>query len=565
MRVIVSVLILATALLILPVCGGGGGGGVTPNPFVLSAVTPDLGREMGGTTIALLGAGFENAGPNTVTVGGIAATDVVALDDNHLTCVTDPMQPGLLDVAVTNDRGTVTLPAGFTCTSDWPNAEVRINKDLSLGRQLSAPVLRTQGQTVYAVWQASLSGQSDIYFNRSLDGGATWANADLRLNSGALGAYRSLNPAMCNAGASLYVVWFDERNGHYDIYFNRSLDGGLTWLASDVRLDTDTAGDADSADPVICCDGLQVYVAWMDRRRSQEEIYFQRSLDGGLTWLASDVRINTDNLAGGSRDAQIRCAGARVFLSWQDRRDGEGDIYFSRSIDAGATWLASDVRLDTTTAGSSNSFSSRMVQAGDDIYVAWSDRRDAGLQYESAIYLNRSTDAGVTWLAADQRIDDTLPAGSVDADGVALAVEGANLYVVWYDDRNDPGGDEKDIYFNRSADRGVTWQAVATRLDRSPPGARGSFYPQICFDAGHLIAVWEDQRSADVGTTLYANWSTDGGATWRVDDFRLDTRAPLSGNSGERWSMACDQGSIYVAWADDRSGDSDVWVRTSHP
>jgi hypothetical protein len=35
------------------------------------------------------------------------------------------------------------------------------------------------------------------------------------------------------------VTWRDTRNGRDDIYFNRSPDGGATWLIADVRLDTD--------------------------------------------------------------------------------------------------------------------------------------------------------------------------------------------------------------------------------------------------------------------------------------------------------------------------------------
>ena len=62
------------------------------------------------------------------------------------------------------------------------------------------------------------------------------------------------------------VTWTDARSGRTDIRFNRSFDHGRTWLVSDMRLDTDSPGAANSVGPQIIMVGLQSLVTWSDER-----------------------------------------------------------------------------------------------------------------------------------------------------------------------------------------------------------------------------------------------------------------------------------------------------------
>jgi len=81
----------------------------------LETVEPPWGSSFGGTTLTLMGMGFtENeAGDNTVTVGGAECTDVVTVDDTQITC-TSPANPGrFADVVVTNANGSATLADGY--------------------------------------------------------------------------------------------------------------------------------------------------------------------------------------------------------------------------------------------------------------------------------------------------------------------------------------------------------------------------------------------------------------------------------------------------------------------
>lgn len=80
---------------------------------VFSSVYPATGPAAGGTPITIIGANFE-ANP-VVTIGGVAATDEVAVSSTVLTCVTGAHAAGAVDIVITNaDTGAVTAVAAFT-------------------------------------------------------------------------------------------------------------------------------------------------------------------------------------------------------------------------------------------------------------------------------------------------------------------------------------------------------------------------------------------------------------------------------------------------------------------
>jgi|GEM_PF-1096396 len=84
---------------------------------ILMTVAPSSGTSLGGTAVTLSGVGFLNGGapPNTVTFGGVAATNVVLVDDATITCDTPAGTAGTsVDVVVTNSNGVATIPSGFT-------------------------------------------------------------------------------------------------------------------------------------------------------------------------------------------------------------------------------------------------------------------------------------------------------------------------------------------------------------------------------------------------------------------------------------------------------------------
>jgi hypothetical protein len=84
----------------------------------LTGVAPATGSAAGGTTITMTGTNF-TAGM-TVTVGGVACTDVTVLSATSATCVTPVGTAGAADVVVDVSGLTATLPASFTYEEPAP-------------------------------------------------------------------------------------------------------------------------------------------------------------------------------------------------------------------------------------------------------------------------------------------------------------------------------------------------------------------------------------------------------------------------------------------------------------
>lgn len=78
----------------------------------LDFVTPSTGPAAGGTTLTLTGANF--TGATSVTVGGIAATNLAVVNATTITVTTPAGSHGPAALVVTTPAGTATLPAAFT-------------------------------------------------------------------------------------------------------------------------------------------------------------------------------------------------------------------------------------------------------------------------------------------------------------------------------------------------------------------------------------------------------------------------------------------------------------------
>jgi hypothetical protein len=353
----------------------------------------------------------------------------------------------------------------------------------------------------------------------------------------------------CSAGPRIYVAWVERSNVVADaVLFNRSLDGGATWLASAVPV-SDPASSA--GDVAMCCDGDRVYVAYHVFSGSNQAIRLNRSLDAGTTFLPDEALVSEEG-ADGKQGTAICCEGLLVHVAWTDERDGERDVRYNRSIDGGATFPTPDVPLESDTPGATSSRSVSLCCDGPRVYAAWVDSRSG----EDAIRMNRSVNGGVTFLPADVSVSHaSVPTGAV---GRPQAVcEGATVAIVWSDARNGLG----DVFCNRATDSGVTFLGTDRRVDTDLPGAAASSSPIACLEDDVLHVVWDDLRS---GTSrLRYNRSEDAGATFLPEDAPLGETP--SGADVSDAEIACDGDTIAVAWQEDRPPFdlSDVFVAVS--
>ncbi|MBX3273028.1 MAG: exo-alpha-sialidase [Sandaracinaceae bacterium] len=319
----------------------------------------------------------------------------------------------------------------------------------SLGIEVAA-----SGANVYAVWESFVTTRSrHIHFARSTNGGNAWS-AEVRVSTPTTATFVAANPRVAAAGNNVYVVWRDNRNGALDIFLRRSTNNGASF-GSEVRIDTgDAAGSNSSFSPVIAAEGDNVYVAWVDDRdMGAFDIWVNRSQDGGATWRASAIRLDMDPFSHDSIAPRIVAPQPGVaVVSWIDHRHGLPDIFAARTSNRGDTWSA-PARLDTSTAqGVSGSYDLALGAAGALVVAAWADDRRGYLD----IYANFSLDGGITWQPQDYRLD-TSPIGTSDSENPFVYVAAGTAHVVWEDHRVGAGCTraigaecpEADLYYRR--------------------------------------------------------------------------------------------------------------------
>lgn len=409
---------------------------------------------------------------------------------------------------------------------------------------------------VYVAWQDDRKGAMSVWFNGSDDGGLAWMTADTQINKGE--AVASAPDVACD-GANVWVVWEDERDGelaNHNVYLNRSTDGGRTWLEADVRLDGDVDGAAMSLAPRVVAVGDDVYVVWFDNRDGAYDIYLQASHDGGATWLEEATRVDSDG-EGEAYSAWPRLAAdgdGNVVVAWEDSRSGASDIYANVSTDGGRTF-GQDARLDGgDPAGATDSFLPSVALAEGHAYVVWHDERFG----RSDVLINASSDGGATWNDDAARVSSQAE-NIVEATNPVVAAVGERVHVAWQDDRS--GG--FDVFVRTSVDGGATWGGEEERMDSDAGGAAQSFDPTVAVRGETVLVSWKDLRDDVEGVQfndLYYNFSENAGANWSAEDLRINSNKPGSAYAIDATVHLLGGARFAAVWADGRFGSADIFA-----
>jgi len=200
-------------------------------------------------------------------------------------------------------------------------------------------------------------------------------------------AGESEHPKIAVRGDELHLVWRDDRDGNYEVYYNRSTDDGATWLPSDTRISHDPSYSI-RTNAVVSRDAVHLF--WRDNRDGNFEEYVRQSRDGGLSW-GPETRLTEAPDVSGCPFPVV--SGDTLNLFWRDNRSGNFQIYHKRSVDAGATWGPDTI---LTPEGIKAEFPYPAVW-GETIHLVWRDNRDGNAE----IYYKRSIDGGINaWKAA---------------------------------------------------------------------------------------------------------------------------------------------------------------------
>ena len=189
------------------------------------------------------------------------------------------------------------------------------------------PKLLATGNQVYLAWEDNSKGNFEVFLSKSDDYGASFhLPVDVSTNAGQSGT-----PQIAVSKDNVYAVWMDNTSGNYDILFTKSTDGGKSF-GSPVNISN---LHADSGYPQFTVTGNNVYVTWTQTISSQNyDVFFAKSTDNGETF---DKPINLSNNFGASGWPKIAADG-NIYISWVDSSPGRFDVLITKSSDGGVTF-----------------------------------------------------------------------------------------------------------------------------------------------------------------------------------------------------------------------------------
>ncbi len=351
---------------------------------------------------------------------------------------------------------------------------------------------------------------------------------EVRLTNDTAYSLTSFGNARCIAanGNMVHSVWYDTRDGNYEIYYKRSVNGGQNWEA-DTRL---TVNVYTSYNPAIAISGSLIHVVWYDNRDGNYQLFYKRSFDNGATW---EAERNISSSSGRTGHPSIAVLGSTVNLVWWDFRDGNFEIYYMKSTDDGNTF-GSETRL-TNNAG--ESVNPGVAVSGNYIHVSWFDSTDGNWE----IYYKRSTDGGVTW-GNNARITNN----TAQSRFPSIAVSGAYVHLVFFDNRN--GVDQ--VFYKRSTNNGTTWGSDVKMMKSNYYSA----YPSMAVSGSTVHILWNQYYTN--GYDIQYSKSINNGAKWS-NDSRITTADGYS----TVVSAAVSGTNLHIIWRDTRDGNTEIYYK----
>ena len=345
--------------------------------------------------------------------------------------------------------------------------------------------------------------------------------------------------ATSDGSGGCFVTWEDARDTYPEIYAQRlNSAGAAQWTTDGLRVDTALYG---GTMPTICSDNSGgAIIGWVE----SSDILGQRlNASGAAQWTAAGVNLGT--MTGDVQDLYAIADGSGgAYLAW-DGGSPSMEILAQRVNSGGvAQWTASGVVLASTS--SYRQVEDLQAEIGGGLTAVWTDYRIS--PYGADIYAQRVNAAGtIQWGVNGLAIC----AAGGDQSGPVVAPDGAGGAVVaWVDSRSlDP-----EIYAQRVNTAGSIQLATDGKAVVSDPGSQQGAFTVTDGGSGMWV-VWNEKVSGsyDIHTKHLDSAGQAVGGTITV--------CAASGHQTLSDAISDNSGGVIVAWADARSGTSDIYAQ----
>jgi hypothetical protein len=374
-------------------------------------------------------------------------------------------------------------------------------------------------------------------------------------------------------------MFTDNDNYVFRIGTYTSEDGGKTWIDNGQLPGLEQFGITSDPVVAFDSKGT-AYVEVLAARGPQQRsaLYLYSSTDGGKSWSAP--QLVTDDAGGFNdknwlvADATGSRYDGSLYTIWVQivsvpGQEDEYRILFARSTDGGKSWSAPQKIVGA--AGVTRQGPNVSVDPQGKVYLVWSNLSANHL--ESAV----STDGGATFseIRKGPAFQNVRPLKGNLRNGLVLAgvaadpVKPDTLYAVWGDWRLG----EAEVVFTVTHDGGVSWRRPVV-----VNGVRvnDQFQPTVAVNkAGEIYVQWFDRRDDPENLLVhtYAARSIDGGETWselRVTDLASNPTVglPRSGGDGfygDYQALVADDSGVQLFWNETRDGQQEVYTARITP
>ena len=398
---------------------------------------------------------------------------------------------------------------------------------------------------------------------------------NIKIDSGKMGL-GPCEPSICiNPSNPMHIVAGSILNR-----IHVSNDGGLTWENDWLSSQYGVYGD-----PVVRIDPKgNVYYSHLSnptgRAYTSEEfldrIVVQKSTDGGVTYNDGTFPANDRTKDQDKQWLYIDPVNGAILMSWTEfdkysskEEKDKSRILFSKSEDGAETWSEpvdiSDLDGDCLDDDDTTEGAVPVMDKDGNIYVTWA--------YGNKIYLDKSSDGGVTWLPKDIEVADQFGGWTLTIPGInrcngmpILGIDRSggkqdgHLYINWSDQKN--GADDTDIWLIRSEDGGKTW-SDRVRVNDDDAG-KHQFFSWMDVDpiTGYIYIVFYDRRAYnDNNTDVYLAYSTDGGNSFV--NKKISERPFLPNDAvffGDYNDISAQNGIVRPIWTRLEKNELSVWT-----
>lgn len=313
------------------------------------------------------------------------------------------------------------------------------------------------------------------------------------------------------------------------------------------------AGEQTESAMAISASG-DVFVAWADDRDAEKHIYMQKLIYNSGTgsydasW-SSDARVV--NQPDSSYPKLKIVPDGSLYLAWNDNRDSNSNIYLQEINTANGNLIGSEYQIGHDSSGSAQQNIDMTNDQDGNLYIVWEDYRNATWD----IYMQKFIPSSGTFWTDDLKINNSGSNEQINAKVVSdrnTDISGGNqnnIYVAWQSNHSG----NFDILFSKfNKDGAVSFSEYVVNSDG---GSLNQYNPSMIFDGSASIYVaWADERDAQ--PDIYLQKMDGSGNKAFAADVKINDDSFATAQRDKPSIGFCSDSAIYVSWEDNRNGSA---------